>query len=171
MVSKIRPRAFTDLLSPEYVNREVVHWIKGWDKVVFDRDPPPATMRQYYAERYAEKTSSLSGGKDAATPRRRRTRCWTSRADRWRRFYYCADLRDRGRRRSRTSRRDTVDTKRWRSTRATIKRADAEDETERRNANETRLRRAKASASSWMRLTGYITPEAIEARCGPSSMR
>ena len=55
----------TDLLSPEYVNREVVHWIKGWDKVVFDRDPPPATMRQYYAERYAEKTSSLSGGKRA----------------------------------------------------------------------------------------------------------
>ena len=60
---KYAPRAFTDLLSPEYVNREVVHWIKGWDKVVFDRDPPPATMRQYYADRYAEKTSSLSGGK------------------------------------------------------------------------------------------------------------
>jgi len=60
---KYAPRAFTDLLSPEYVNREVVHWIKGWDKVVFGRDPPPATMRQYYADRYAEKTSSLGGGK------------------------------------------------------------------------------------------------------------
>ena len=37
----------------------------------------------------------------------------------------------------------------------------------------TRTRHAfveqKPSASSWMRLTGYITPEAIEARCGPSS--
>ena len=49
------PRAFTDLLSVEHVNREVVHWIKGWDKVVFDRNPPPATMKKFYADRYAEK--------------------------------------------------------------------------------------------------------------------
>jgi chromosome transmission fidelity protein 18 len=49
------PRTFVDLLSAEQSNREVVHWIKGWDKAVFGRDPPPATMKKFYSDRYAEK--------------------------------------------------------------------------------------------------------------------
>ena len=56
------PRAFTDLLSVEHVNREVVHWIKGWDKVVFDRNPPPATIKKFYADRYAEKAGLKKRG-------------------------------------------------------------------------------------------------------------
>lgn len=50
------PKSFVDLLSPEQTNREVLHWLKGWDKVVFNKDPPPATMKKFYSDRYAEKT-------------------------------------------------------------------------------------------------------------------
>ena len=49
------PKSFTDLLSPGYINREVLHWLKGWDKVVFGKDPPPATLKKFYSDRYAEK--------------------------------------------------------------------------------------------------------------------
>lgn len=59
---KHTPRNFTDLLSSEYVNREVVHWIKGWDKVVFGRDPPPATMKKFYSDRYAERNGLKKRG-------------------------------------------------------------------------------------------------------------
>jgi len=52
---KYAPKGFTELLSSEYSNREVVHWIKAWDKVVFGRDPPPATVKKFYADRYADK--------------------------------------------------------------------------------------------------------------------
>ena len=52
---KHAPRTFTDLLTSEYVNREVVHWIKSWDKVVFGRDPPPAVLKKFYSDRYAER--------------------------------------------------------------------------------------------------------------------
>ena len=34
------PKTFTELLSPEKVNREVLHWLKAWDGVVFKRAPP-----------------------------------------------------------------------------------------------------------------------------------
>ena len=34
------PRHFTELLSAENVNREVLHWLKAWDGVVFNRAPP-----------------------------------------------------------------------------------------------------------------------------------
>ena len=50
------PKSFTDLLSPAQTNREVLHWLKGWDKVVFNKDPPKATMKKFYSDRYAEKT-------------------------------------------------------------------------------------------------------------------
>ena len=34
------PKTFTELLTPEKVNREVLHWLKAWDGVVFKRAPP-----------------------------------------------------------------------------------------------------------------------------------
>ena len=34
------PKNFTELLSAENVNREVLHWLKAWDGVVFKRAPP-----------------------------------------------------------------------------------------------------------------------------------
>jgi hypothetical protein len=39
---------FTELLSHEHVNREVLHWLKAWDGVVFKRAPPkPAANMRY----------------------------------------------------------------------------------------------------------------------------
>lgn len=34
------PKNFTELLSAENVNKEVLHWLKAWDGVVFKRAPP-----------------------------------------------------------------------------------------------------------------------------------
>ena len=39
-VDAYAPKAFSDLLSHEHVNREVLHWLKAWDGVVFKRAPP-----------------------------------------------------------------------------------------------------------------------------------
>lgn len=36
-VDKYRPRSYIELLSDESVNRHLLHWIKLWDKVVFNR--------------------------------------------------------------------------------------------------------------------------------------
>ncbi|XP_078042301.1 chromosome transmission fidelity protein 18 homolog [Augochlora pura] len=37
-VDKYRPRSYKELLSDESVNRQLLHWIKLWDKVVFNRN-------------------------------------------------------------------------------------------------------------------------------------
>ncbi|XP_014470697.1 PREDICTED: chromosome transmission fidelity protein 18 homolog [Dinoponera quadriceps] len=36
-VDKYRPRSYIELLSDETVNRELLHWLKLWDKIVFNR--------------------------------------------------------------------------------------------------------------------------------------
>lgn len=40
-VDKYGPRHFSDLLSPERTNRDVLRWIKSWDPAVFGRQGPP----------------------------------------------------------------------------------------------------------------------------------
>lgn len=37
-VDKYRPRCYIELLSDETVNRELLHWLKLWDKIVFNRN-------------------------------------------------------------------------------------------------------------------------------------
>jgi len=37
-VDKYRPRSYIELLSDETVNRQLLHWLKLWDKVVFKRN-------------------------------------------------------------------------------------------------------------------------------------
>ncbi|XP_076761142.1 chromosome transmission fidelity protein 18 homolog [Xylocopa sonorina] len=37
-VDKYRPKSYRDLLSDESVNKQLLHWIKLWDKVVFNRN-------------------------------------------------------------------------------------------------------------------------------------
>ena len=37
-MDKYRPKSFLDLLSDEQINREVLRWLKSWDKIVFDQD-------------------------------------------------------------------------------------------------------------------------------------
>ena len=51
------PKTFTELLSPENVNREVLHWLKAWDGVVFKRAP--------------RRRRATSGSAGAAAARRR----------------------------------------------------------------------------------------------------
>lgn len=38
MVDKYKPRTYIELLSDEDVNRYLLHWIRLWDKVVFNRN-------------------------------------------------------------------------------------------------------------------------------------
>ncbi|XP_076649239.1 chromosome transmission fidelity protein 18 homolog [Halictus rubicundus] len=49
-VDKYRPRTYIELLSDESVNRHLLHWIKLWDKVVFNRN---------YVERKRKKQHSM----------------------------------------------------------------------------------------------------------------
>ncbi|WVQ78666.1 hypothetical protein IAT38_000753 [Cryptococcus sp. DSM 104549] len=44
-VDKYRPKKFTDLLGEERVHREVLGWLKEWDKCVFKKAPPPKKRR------------------------------------------------------------------------------------------------------------------------------
>lgn len=37
-VDKYRPQSYLDLLSDETVNRQFLHWLKLWDKIVFNRN-------------------------------------------------------------------------------------------------------------------------------------
>lgn len=37
-VDKYRPRSYLELLSDETVNRQFLHWLKLWDKIVFNRN-------------------------------------------------------------------------------------------------------------------------------------
>ncbi|XP_011151397.1 chromosome transmission fidelity protein 18 homolog isoform X2 [Harpegnathos saltator] len=37
-VDKYRPRSYIELLSDETVNRELLHWLKLWDKIIFNRN-------------------------------------------------------------------------------------------------------------------------------------
>lgn len=39
-VEKFKPRSYMQLLSDDGTNRTLLHWLKLWDKVVFDKDPP-----------------------------------------------------------------------------------------------------------------------------------
>ena len=57
-VDKYAPKHFSDLLSPERTNREVLRWLKSWDPAVFGREGPPAPT----------KTTSGYGGKSWSQP-------------------------------------------------------------------------------------------------------
>lgn len=37
-VDKYQPRSYLELLSDETVNRQFLHWLKLWDKLVFNRN-------------------------------------------------------------------------------------------------------------------------------------
>ncbi|OWT35579.1 chromosome transmission fidelity protein 18 [Cryptococcus neoformans Bt1] len=48
-VDKYRPKKFTDLLGEDRVHREVMSWLKEWDKCVFKRQQPQAKKRPFDA--------------------------------------------------------------------------------------------------------------------------
>ena len=39
-VKKYEPRRFIDLLTDEYINRNVLTWMKSWDQIVFKKKVP-----------------------------------------------------------------------------------------------------------------------------------
>lgn len=43
-LTKYAPRKFTDLISDERSNRELLRWLKTWDKIVFNKNPPDKMM-------------------------------------------------------------------------------------------------------------------------------
>ncbi|XP_076449657.1 chromosome transmission fidelity protein 18 homolog [Babylonia areolata] len=45
-VEQYAPRRYTDLLSEEAINRMLLHWLKQWDYVVFDKDLPLVKNKQ-----------------------------------------------------------------------------------------------------------------------------
>ncbi|KAK7111680.1 hypothetical protein V1264_011274 [Littorina saxatilis] len=45
-VERYTPKCYMDLLSEEAVNRMLLHWLKQWDYVVFDRDVPVVKDKQ-----------------------------------------------------------------------------------------------------------------------------
>jgi chromosome transmission fidelity protein 18 len=61
-VDKYAPRTFPDLLSSEQVNRNVLRWIKLWDKRVFKRNVP---AKEGAASAAAAGAGSSGSGKDA----------------------------------------------------------------------------------------------------------
>ena len=48
-VDKYRPKSYLELLSDESVNRHLLHWIKLWDKVVFNRNYVENRKKQQYS--------------------------------------------------------------------------------------------------------------------------
>lgn len=44
LVDKYKPKSFSDLLSPDGLNREVLAWLKSWDYFVFDKKIPKASL-------------------------------------------------------------------------------------------------------------------------------
>ncbi|XP_031840583.1 chromosome transmission fidelity protein 18 homolog [Nomia melanderi] len=48
-VDKYRPRSYIELLSDESVNRHLLHWIKLWDKVVFNRNYVQNKKKKLYS--------------------------------------------------------------------------------------------------------------------------
>ena len=45
-IDKYMPHAFTDLLSDDKINREVLTWLKTWDQVVFKKKVSCSTQRE-----------------------------------------------------------------------------------------------------------------------------
>lgn len=48
-VDKYAPRSFTQLLSPEKINREVLKAVKKWDQFVFKHDHGPGACAAFCA--------------------------------------------------------------------------------------------------------------------------
>jgi len=58
-VDKYRPRSYLELLSDETVNRQFLHWLKLWDKVVFNRSTVKPKKKPMF-----EKRNNIEDNKD-----------------------------------------------------------------------------------------------------------
>ena len=63
-VDKYSPKKFNELLSEDKVNREVLHWIKAWDGVVFKKAPPKPTQWDLKQQQFAAQRDGGRGGDD-----------------------------------------------------------------------------------------------------------
>ena len=46
-VDKYRPKIYADLLSDDWLNQEVITWVKQWHYCVFKEEPKPALRRTF----------------------------------------------------------------------------------------------------------------------------
>ena len=60
-VDKYSPKKFNELLSEDKVNREVLHWIKAWDGVVFKKAPPKPTQWDLKQQQFAAQHGGRGG--------------------------------------------------------------------------------------------------------------
>ena len=60
-VDKYSPKRFNELLSEDKVNREVLHWIKAWDGVVFKKAPPKPTQWDLKQQQFAAQHGGRGG--------------------------------------------------------------------------------------------------------------
>ncbi|KAL2643607.1 hypothetical protein R1flu_011194 [Riccia fluitans] len=65
-VEKYAPKAFTDLLSEEQTNREVLRWLKQWDSIVFGHAGNAPTSKDVLAalRRHSSSSENRNGYKD-----------------------------------------------------------------------------------------------------------
>lgn len=59
-VDKHAPAHFSDLLSDERINREVLRALRQWDPFVFGKDPPPRPI--FYQQKESERMGSAAAG-------------------------------------------------------------------------------------------------------------
>ena len=59
-MEKYRPRNYLDLLSEENVNRTLLHWLKLWDKIVFNREVKMKAPKTEEKPQWAESKNSTN---------------------------------------------------------------------------------------------------------------
>lgn len=65
LVNKYAPARYADLLSDERANRQVLLWLKSWDRCVFGRAPPPSAPPAGNAAASATAAATMGAPPDA----------------------------------------------------------------------------------------------------------
>jgi len=61
-VEKYRPQSYLELLSDETVNRQFLHWLKLWDKLVFNRNitkPPKSKQLSMFGKKNTDNEKDI----------------------------------------------------------------------------------------------------------------
>eukprot|EP00158_Paraphelidium_tribonemae_P005793 Partr_v1_DN27526_c0_g1_i1_m30670 putative chromosome transmission fidelity len=58
-VDKYRPSSYVDLMSDEWLNQEVMLWVKQWDPCVFPKDPKKSKPSESLMKRFRHKSDSM----------------------------------------------------------------------------------------------------------------
>ena len=67
-VEKFKPRSYMQLLSDDGTNRNLLHWLKLWDKMVFNRELPKKPEIKVTETIGAAPNSGVDDGKNTGKP-------------------------------------------------------------------------------------------------------